>query len=158
MSEQIEQPKQPVSIKKVDTPAGLSNEMLIEMLVKSQAENAASNKLLAEAILESRKPYVDPRVLEQKEIALKERQAEIKRTAAIRVATKKGCPHVRDNGTSNIKWMEHSNNIVKGVCGSCFSEFDSRSAADVELVRRDPKSVKGMGRAGQHANNRFIGI
>lgn len=158
MSEQIEQPKQPVSIKKVDTPAGLSNEMLIEMLVKSQAENAASNKLLAEAILESRKPYVDPRVLEQKEIALKERQAEIRRTAAIRAATKKGCPHVRDNGTSNIKWMEHSNNIVKGVCGSCFSEFDSRSAADVELLRRDPKSVKGMGRAGQHANNRFIGI
>ena len=134
-----------------------SYERIVEMLIQSQAENAKSNKLLAEAILESRKPYVDPKVLEQKEIALKERQAEIRRTAAIRAATKIGCPHIRDNGTSNIKWMEHSNNIIKGVCGSCFSEFDTRAAADMQLLQRDPKMRGQMGRAGQHANNRGIG-
>ena len=151
-----EQDKQPeVKPLPIATP---SYEMLLEMIMKSQQETAASNKLLAEAILESRKPYVDPKVLEQKEIALKERQAEIRRTAAIRVATKAGCSHLRDNGTSNIKWMEHSNNIVKGVCGSCFSEFDSRSAADMGILRRDPKSVKSMGRAGQHASTRYIGV
>jgi hypothetical protein len=129
-----------------------SYEALLQMLIKSQEAQADSNRLLAEAMLESRKPYVDPNVLKQKELALEERRAEIKRTQAIRIATKSGCPHIRDNGTSNIKWMQHSNNIVKGVCGSCFSEFDSRNQADMSKLRQDPKSIKSMGRAGNHAH------
>jgi hypothetical protein len=140
--------------------AALSMDTVLKMLIDSQNQNAESNRLLAEALLESRKPYVDPNVLRQKELALEERRAEIKRTMAIRIATKSGCPHIRDNGTSNIKWMQHSNNIVKGVCGSCFSEFDSRNKADMDLLRHDPKSIKSMGRAGNHAHRNMgeIGI
>ena len=137
--------------------AGLSTEMLLKLLIDTQTQAAESNKQLADAILESRKPYVDPRVLEQKRIALEERQNEIRRELRRRIATKAQCPHVRDNGTSSINWMEHSNNIVKGVCSNCFSEFDTRNQADLNLLRTNPKALKAMGRAGQHATNRYIG-
>ena len=137
--------------------AGLSTEMLLKMLIDVQKQAAESNKELAASILESRKPYVDPRVLEQKRLALEERQAEIRRELRRRQLTKQQCPHVRENGTSSINWMEHSNNIVKGVCGNCFSEFDTRNQADLQLLRTNPKAIKQMGRAGQHANNRQIG-
>lgn len=137
--------------------AGLSTEMLLKMLIDVQKQAADSNRQLAESILESRKPYVDPRVLEQKRLALEERQAEIRRELRRRQLTKQQCPHLRDNGTSNISWMEHSNNIVKGCCGGCFSEFDTRNPEDLKLLRSNPKAIKSMGRAGQHANNRQIG-
>lgn len=137
--------------------AGLSTEALLKLLIQVQGEAAQSNRELAASILESRKPYVDPRVLEQKRLALEERQAEIRRTLRLRILTKQQCPHVRDNGTSSINWMEHSNNIVKGVCSGCFSEFDTRNAEDLKLLRANPKAIKAMGRAGQHASNRFIG-
>ena len=136
--------------------AGLSTEMLLKMLIDVQKQAAESNKELAASILESRKPYVDPRVLEQKRLALEERQNEIRRELRRRIATKQQCPHVRDNGTSSINWMEHSNNIVKGCCSNCFSEFDTRNADDLKLLRSNPKAIKSMGRAGQHANNRAI--
>lgn len=137
--------------------AGLSTEFLLQLLIKTQQDAAAANKELAAAMLESRKPYVDPRVLEQKRLALEERQAEIRRELRRRQLTKQQCPHIRDNGTSNISWMEHSNNIVKGCCGNCFSEFDTRNVEDLKLLRTNPKAIKAMGRAGQHANNRQIG-
>jgi hypothetical protein len=137
--------------------ATLSTEMLLKLLIQTQQQAIDTNNKLADAMLESRKPYVDPRVLEQKRLALEERQAEIRRELRRRVLTKQQCPHLRDNGTSNISWMEHSNNIVKGCCGSCFSEFDTRNPEDLKLLRQNPKAVKSMGRAGQHATNRFIG-
>jgi hypothetical protein len=54
--------------------------------------------------------------------------------------------------------MEHSNNIVKGVCSGCPSEFDTRNPEDLKLLRANPKAIKAMGRAGQHANNRYVGL
>jgi hypothetical protein len=137
--------------------AGMTTEQLLQLFLSIQQQAIESNKELADSIRESRKPYVDPRVLEQKRIALEERQNEIRRELRRRIATKAQCPHVRDNGTSSINWMEHSNNIVKGVCSNCFSEFDTRNSEDLKLLRGNPKALKAMGRAGQHATNRFIG-
>jgi hypothetical protein len=61
------------------------------------------------------------------------------------------CKHLRhrrtENGLSNIKWMEHSNRIVKGVCGTCFAEFDTRKPEDLLLWQQDPRAAKNMGRA-----------
>jgi hypothetical protein len=144
-------------VRKTDAPASISAEVLLQMLLDSQKQNAESNKLLAEAIMESRKPYVDPKVLEQKRLALEERQAQIRQEARNRAAKKTQCPHIRDNGTSSINWMEHSNSITKGVCSNCFSEFDARITADRALLIQNPKALQKMGRAGQHANTRVIG-
>lgn len=143
-------------IEKVDSPAPLTVDTLLKMLIKSQEEAAEANKKLGEAILESRKPYVDPKVLEQKAKDLEERRRMIALEAAQKVATKRLCPHTRENGTPNIKWHQHSNNIILGVCGRCFSQFDARNQEDLELLRRDLKSMKNMGRAGAHAARNVI--
>jgi hypothetical protein len=143
-------------ITKVDTPAPLSVEQLMRMLIESQAETAKANKALADAILESRKPYVDPKVLAQKQKDLEDRQKQIAQDQRIRVATKRICPHVRENGTQNIKWMEHSNGITMGVCGTCRSEFDTRNPDDLAILRRDLKAIKNMGRSGAHARRGAI--
>lgn len=144
------------NIPKSEFPATLSNETLFQMLIDSQKSNAEANKLLAEALLESRKPYVDPKVLEQKARDLEERRMHIQMQQRQKIATKKTCPHTRENGTPNVKWMSHSNNIVKGVCGTCFSEFDARNPADYEFLRKDLKSHRNMGRAGEHAKRTEI--
>jgi hypothetical protein len=137
---------------------GLSNDMIIKLLLQTQIDAVAANKALADALLESRKPWVDPHVIEQKRIALEEQHEATRKEFERRKNAKTQCPHVRDNGTSSINWMEHSNNIVKGVCSGCPSEFDARNPEDLKLLRANPKALKSMGRAGQHANNRFIGL
>ena len=140
-------------VTKVAEPAGLTNDQLLKMLVDVQKEAANSNRLLAEALLESRKPYIDPAVLEAKRKAGEEREKEVAQTMRIKIATKAQCPHLRTNSDGsygdklNIKWMEHSQGIIKGVCGTCFSEFDTRNPKDVEVLRRDGKAMKNMGRA-----------
>lgn len=121
------------------------------MLLQTQQQLADSQAKLADAILESRKPYVDPKVLEQKKRDLEERQKQILHEQRIKAATKRVCPHMRENGTYNIKWMAHSNGVTLGVCGTCFSQFDSRNPDDLRLLRQDLKSIKNMGRAGAHA-------
>jgi hypothetical protein len=139
------------AVEKVSTPATLSTEMLLKMLIDTQQQLADSQKAMASALLESRKPYVDPKVLEQKQLALEERRKQINIEYRQKVATKKICPHKRENGTYNIKWMEHSNHITTGVCGTCRSEFDTRNPDDLRLLRDDLKSIKNMGRSGAHA-------
>lgn len=134
-----------------EQPAGLSTEVLLKLLIKTQEDLARSQEKLGEALLESRKPYVDPKVLEQKKRDLEERRKMIATEQQNRLVTKKVCPHRRENGTWNIRWMQHSNNIVLGVCGQCFSQFDARNPEDLAILRQDLKSIKNMGRAGQHA-------
>ena len=138
-------------VARVSTPAPITVEMLMKLLIETQQQLAESQSKLSDAILESRKPYVDPKVLAQKQQELKERQEQIAREQRIKIATKKICPHKRENGTWNIKWHEHSNGITLGMCGECFSQFDTRNPEDLALLRQDLKAIKNMGRAGTHA-------
>src|SRR5271170_5474675 len=140
MSKENETP----NITKVDTPAPpITMEQLFKMFLDVQKENAQNQKLLAEALKESRIPYVDPAVLEQKRIAAEERKEQVRITLFQRTETKRQCPHKRTNSDGtfgdklNIKWQEHSNGIVKGVCGTCFSEFDTREPKDLAFLRAD---------------------
>lgn len=139
-------------VTKVNYPADeFSKDDLLRMLVDSNRQNAEAQRQLADAILESRKPYVDPKVVEAKERDAKERKMMIDRELRNRQSRRLGCPHVRDNGTDNIKWMEHSNGITKGVCGTCQAEFDTRNKDDYALLRRNIKAIRNMGRCGSHA-------
>lgn len=158
MSAQMNQnpPPEEPRVAKVPTPAPMTMEDMMRMLLATQGQLAESQKALAEAILESRKPYVDPKVLEQKQKDLEERRKQIQLEQLERVTRKKICPHMRENGTFNIKWQEHSNGITLGVCGTCFSQFDTRIPDDLGLLRRDLKAIKNMGRAGQHARRGAI--
>ena len=145
-------------IPKVNEPAGLTNEQLIKMVMDTQKQLADALKEQSAAILESRKPYVDPAVLAQKQEALKARQADVARELRRRQLTKAKCPHTRTNSDGtfdenrlNIKWQEHSNGIILGVCGSCHSQFDARNPEDLKLLRRDGKAIKSMGRARENS-------
>lgn len=138
-------------VEQVASLAPMTQDQMMRALLDTQKQLAESQKQLADAILESRKPYVDPNVLAQKQQALEERRKMIENEMAERVARKRICPHVRENGTPNIKWAQHSNGITLGVCGTCFSQFDTRNPDDLRLLRADLKSIKNMARAGDHA-------
>jgi len=144
------------AIKHVDTPAPMTMEQLFKMNLDLQRENIEANKKLAEALLESRKPYVDPKVVAQRIRDGEERRKQIEAEQRAKVLTKQLCPHLRDNGTSNIQWMEHSNHIVLGVCGTCNSQFDARNPDDLKLLRSNLKAIKNMGRAGAHAQRGML--
>jgi hypothetical protein len=132
----------------------LKNNDLEKALLQTQKDNIESNKKLADAILESRKPYVDPKVLEAKQEELKQRQRDIKLEQLRRRETKKQCHHHRVDDQDqmqpklNIKWMRHSNGIINGVCGRCMSQFDAtNNPEDAKLLRQDPTALNQMGRA-----------
>src|SRR5215831_3829382 len=143
----------------VDAPAEVQApafglEKVLQMLADTQQQLVESNKKLAESIAESRKPYIDPRVLEEKQELLRQRQQEVKLEILRRKETKKQCHHHRvddqDNPQPklNIKWMRHSNGIILGVCGRCMSQFDAtHNPEDAKLLRQDPTALNQMGRA-----------
>ena len=138
-------------VTKVNYPAPLTNEQLLKMVLDGQRETANAYKALGEAILESRKPYESPSAKASREQNLAERRKQIEMQLRIKEQTKLQCPHKREDGRLNIKWMEHSNGVTLGVCGECTSQFDTRNPADLALLRADPKSIRNMGRAGAHA-------
>lgn len=125
-----------------------TNEQLLAMVLDTQ-------KQLAEAIKNIGKPYVDPVVAKAKQDALEERKKAIQIELRKRQLTKKACLHLRTNSDGtwdekarmNIKWQEHSNGIIKGVCGTCGSEFDTRNPEDLALLRKDGRAIRLMGRA-----------
>lgn len=140
-------------VEKVNTPApALSMDMLLQLFLDQQKETAASNKALAEALLESRKPYIDPKVIAEREQQRKDRKMLVDQEIRNRRAAKQNCPHINEGGKLNIKWHMHSNGIILGVCGSCKAEFDAtRNREDALLFRGDPKAARNMARAGDHA-------
>jgi hypothetical protein len=66
---------------------------------------------------------------------------------------KRSCPHRRTNSDGsfqenlNIKWMRHSNDIITGVCGTCFSPFDTRDPQDLQWFLKDTRGQKWMAKA-----------
>jgi hypothetical protein len=132
--------------------AGLSMEQLLVMFLEQQKETIASNKALAEAILMQRVPFVDPKVIAERKQRAEDRKALVDMELRNRKNARLYCSHLNEGGNSNIKWMQHSNGIILGVCGNCRSEFDaSRSREDALLLRANPKAIRNMGRAGDHA-------
>ena len=155
MSKENETPE----VKKVDTPApALTMEQLFKMFLDTQKENANNQRLLAEALKESRIPYVDPNVLKQQQADAAERQRMVEITSRNKINAKKICPHLRENETSRIQWHEHSNGITMGFCSDCGSEFDTRNHEDLKLLRSNLKAIKSMGRAGAHSNTKRLAL
>lgn len=144
-------PNEP-NIEKTNAPAPtLTYDMLLAVLKEQFKEAAADRKALADALKESRIPYIDPSVVAARKQAQEDRKELVDKVVRERKAAKIQCPHLNEGGKSNIKWHEHSNGLVLGVCGFCRSEFDTRNPKDALLLRSDPKSIRNMARAGFHA-------
>ena len=140
---------------KVNSPAPTPTEQLMKMLADQIRESAESNRALAEALLESRKPYVDPEVVAARKQRALDRKMIVDTEFNNRANAKKNCPHKHESGMSNIKWQQHSNGIIMGVCGTCRSEFDARKPEERALLIADQNGLRKMGRAGDHSNTRF---
>lgn len=141
-------------IEQVNSPAPLTMDALMRLFLDQQKETAKVNKELANAILESRKPYLDPKYVAELEQRRKDRKMLVDQEMRKRNNAKKACQHLNEGGKLNIKWMEHSNGIILGVCGNtgCFSQFDAtHNREDAQLLMKDPKAIRWMGRAGNHA-------
>lgn len=142
----------PRVVEKIDSPAPLTVEFLVKMLAESQMEQAKSNKALADAILEGRKPYIDPKFVAEMEQRRVDRKMLVDQEMRKRALTKKLCPHMNEGGKSNVKWHQHSNGIILGACGTCGSPFDAtHNREDALILRQDLKAMRNMARAGEHA-------
>lgn len=145
-----------IGIEKVNAPApNVTTDQLLQMFLDQAKETAASNKALADALLASRVPYVDPEVIAARQQRNKDRKMLVDNELQNRLNAKKNCPHKHESGISNIKWQQHSNGIIMGVCGTCRSEFDARKPEERALLIADQNGLRKMGRAGDHANTRF---
>lgn len=140
------------NVTKVDSPASMTMEQLFKMLIETQKEQAKANEKLADALENNRKPYMDPKYLAELEQRRKDRKELVDQEMRKRAHAKKVCPHVNEGGKLNIKWHQHSNGIILGVCGTCRSEFDAtHNINDAQLFRSDLKAQRNMARAGEHA-------
>ena len=102
-------------VEQLSTPAGTTMEQLLKMFIEASKEQSKSNRELAASIENSRKPYVDPRVIADREQRNRDRKALVEMELRNRVNAKKYCSHLNEGGTSNIKWHQHSNGIILGV-------------------------------------------
>ena len=130
---------------------------VLEEVKNGNAQNAetilAGITKLAEAMLESRKPYKSPSQMAAEEQGRQDLRDQINKNRKQKEWLKKNCPHRRPyDNTLNISWHQHSNGIIMGVCGECMSQFDARKAEDLALLRQDPQAHSRMARAGEHAH------
>ena len=150
MSEKVNQSEE--NFITVDRPAPATLEEFFRLLIEAQKDQARANEKLAEALENNRKPYIDPKVVAAMEQRRKDREILVNLTMRQRAYAKRACPHLNDGGKPNIKWMQHSNGIILGVCGTCQSQFDAtHNRDDARLLMQDPNSLRWMGRAGDHA-------
>ena len=139
-------------VEKVDMPAPATDMSLLKMMADQNKALIDALKEQTAAIAESRRPYVDPRVVEARKQAALDRKALIDGEMQKRRNARYGCGHMNEGGRYNIKWMQHSDGIILGVCGNCFTQFDAtHNPKDADLLRKDQKSIRNMGRAGEHA-------
>jgi len=139
-------------VTQVSTEAPITVDQLLRMMLEQNKETTKAYENLGKAIIESHKPYVDPRVIEARKQAALDRKMLIEGEINKRNGARRGCGHLNEGGRYNIKWMQHSDGIILGVCGNCFTQFDAtHNVEDAKFFRADVKSQRNMGRAGEHA-------
>jgi hypothetical protein len=163
MSEnELSVPEQPVkpstkSAKSAAEPAltiGMSElKDLIAAVVAQSSETSA--KVIAEAIKESRKPYVDERDVENNKM-MRQQMRESQERIAQRVAySRANCPHFQGSNEnsdfqgslSSIAKLDLGNGVVFGICTNCLRPFWPGDPDYVQQMNR--KCGNRTARAGQ---------
>lgn len=84
---------------------------------------------------------------------LEDRKRLVELEVSNRARIRNTCLHRRTNCDGsyqeklNIKWMFCSDGVYRGVCGTCFSSFDSRNLDDKALLLADKYARENAGRA-----------
>jgi hypothetical protein len=124
----------------------ISTKELLELL--SKMNDNSSNKL-AEAIIESRKPYVDPKAEQNEEMFRKQTRAQMAQEREAKRQAQEACPHVIGcnplsdrydrNGLTSIIWHRFDSQDISGICTVCQRIFDPGDA-DYAQWRRLPSA------------------
>lgn len=135
--------------------AALIGRLTQEANERAAAQIASSNESLANALLESRKPYVDPRVAENDRLFREQTKEQERRKRAAIEASQKWCEHragslgdVADPGhRTSIVWHQNDIHSIVGICTICQRQFHE---GDEDYMKwRGQKSFNKMSRSGQ---------
>lgn len=145
MAEEKNTPQLTLSVKEL--------QQLIAAAVSQSQESSA--KIIADALIEARKPYVDPRV-EQNNQMMREQQKELhERIKRDIEASRENCPHMQGcNALSEVQgqlsaFVMHQTDtgVVFGICTNCQKDIWSNKPEDRKFFSM--KSANKMSRAGQ---------
>ena len=114
----------------------------------------ASSETLASAILESRKPYVDPRHAENEEQMRQSSRLQRAREQEYTKYSQENCLHLqgsnalsdRHGDMSSIVMHKLDTGLVIGICTNCIKVFDARNPEDRKFFQM--KSGNRMSAAG----------
>jgi hypothetical protein len=129
----------------------------LQALISASVSQAVeqSSKVIAQALVESRKPYVNP-LHEENDRRLREANHEIQERIKREIeASRDNCAHLQgSNALSEFQGMLGSfvlhqldTGVVVGICTNCQKQIWSNEPKDSEFFRR--KSANRMSRAGQ---------
>jgi hypothetical protein len=143
-------------------------EIIATAIASASQHQSESNRALAEAIIESRKPYKDPNVAANEEAARQSMRESNERMRQQIKANQRGCSHLRNAGgtrpdtlTAIAKHQLDHGEII-GICTECIRVFKPgdgdytfwmRKASGHEMSRAgqrqfaDPTAVAVRGRA-----------
>lgn len=124
MAEPKNEPKAEPKIEVPDTP--ISTAQLLDLLSKMNSE---SSDRLAKTLIESRKPYVDPRVEQNEEMFRQQTRMQMAEERKAKYDSQQACPHVIGcnplsdrydrNGLTSIIWHRFDHQDVEGICTVC---------------------------------------
>jgi hypothetical protein len=103
--------------------------------VKEQEKVELSKEALLSMIEELKKPYVDPKIVEQKERERREMREEWERNEELRKQREEACGHLREDNTSAIAWLTNSDGIRRGVCQRCNAVITPNNPRYLDLLR-----------------------
>jgi|SRR5665213_1022445 len=136
------------------TPLTMSADALLELIARM---NADASDRLAKALLESRKPWTDPKQEENEEFMRKQERVQRERTAAATKEYQDNCPHIAGSnplsdqadllGRTCIIWHTSDVGETFGICSNCQRVF-RENEADYASWRRKP-SINKQSRAGE---------
>ena len=122
------------------------------MIVDSQKETA---KLIADALIESKKPFIDPRVAENEAMFRKSSRELEERKRQMIIADQASCEHFQGSNQLSektgdltaIAWHRYDDNVIRGICTNCLRLFVPTDPDYVSQFRR--KSGNRISSAGR---------
>lgn len=158
MSEEIEKKskKDAISENEVEKLAAIVNAAVSAAMKEGVETNQNFAKTIAEAIVEARKPYVDPKQKANLESAKRSSRLQAIKQKAVKKAEQEACPHHKGSNPNSFRSDPFDYSIAKivldsgeivGVCTNCTRVFSSLFPEDVPFLRQ--KSSNQTARAGQ---------
>lgn len=163
MYEQEEKPskKQAISEDEVTKLAAIVNAAVTAAMKESGESTQNMAKTIAEALIEARKPYIDPKQVAFNAVAKKSAREQAEKQKKVKEFEQSACEHVKGSNPNSFRSDPYDSSIARhvldtkeviGICTNCNRVFSSLSPEDVPFLRK--KSSNQTSHAG--AADRFF--